>query len=157
MFRTLSPGDSISVAQRKLLQRGTRECQAIYKFATRKQVVWTSKIRCQVKVFSILCMGRCKSLASLNLFLSYASQLSEPILFACSPCFLHSPSSSAVTMGLTASIRSQFWEARNRWWLWHFLLIHMTGDIFISQYVNDKHIRNTNGTIKRSSRSKSQL
>ena len=97
MFRTLSQGDSISVAQRKLLQRGRRECQAIYKFATRKQIVWTSKFRYQVKVFSILCTGRCKSLASLNLF--FSPQLSGPILFACSPCFLHSPSSSAVTMG----------------------------------------------------------
>ena len=35
MFRTLSPGNSISVALRKLLQGGQRENQAIYKFATK--------------------------------------------------------------------------------------------------------------------------
>ena len=35
MFRTGSPGDSISVALRKLLQRGLWGSQAIYKFATK--------------------------------------------------------------------------------------------------------------------------
>jgi len=35
MFRTLSPGDSLSVALRKLLQGGRRGSQAIYKFATK--------------------------------------------------------------------------------------------------------------------------
>ena len=35
MFKTLSPGDSISVALRKLLQGGRRGSQAIYKFATK--------------------------------------------------------------------------------------------------------------------------
>ena len=35
MFRTPSPGDSISVALRKLLQGGRRGSQAIYKFATK--------------------------------------------------------------------------------------------------------------------------
>ena len=35
MFRTPSPGDSISVALRKLLQEGRRESPAIYKFATK--------------------------------------------------------------------------------------------------------------------------
>ena len=55
--------------------------------------------RSGIKEFSILCMGRCQPLGSLNLFLSYAPQLSGPILFPCSPCFLHSPSSSAITVG----------------------------------------------------------
>ena len=35
MFRTLSPGDSISAALRKLLQGGRRGSQAICKFATK--------------------------------------------------------------------------------------------------------------------------
>ena len=35
MFSTLSPGDSISVALRKLLQGVRRGSQAIYEFATK--------------------------------------------------------------------------------------------------------------------------
>ena len=35
MFRTPNPGDSISVALRKLLQGGRRGSQATYKFATK--------------------------------------------------------------------------------------------------------------------------
>ena len=35
MFRTPSPGDSISIALRKLLQGGRRGRQDIYKFATK--------------------------------------------------------------------------------------------------------------------------
>ena len=42
----------------------------------REQAVLTSKIRYQVKEFSILCMWRCKPLGSLNSFLSYVPQLS---------------------------------------------------------------------------------
>ena len=72
-----------------------------------------------------------------------------PSLFPCSPCFLHSPSSSAITMGwgveVAASLDPSFGsshshlEARNGydghyWWLWQFLLINMAGDIFISQW-----------------------
>lgn len=33
IFKTLSLGDSVSVAQRKLLRRGVSGSQAIYKFA----------------------------------------------------------------------------------------------------------------------------
>ena len=39
MFRTPSPGDSISVALRKLLQGGRRGSLAIYKFATGEQAI----------------------------------------------------------------------------------------------------------------------
>ena len=35
MFRTLRPGDRVSVALRKLLQGGRRGSQAIYTFATK--------------------------------------------------------------------------------------------------------------------------
>ena len=68
-------GGSISVALRKLLQGGGKESQAVYTFATTDQAIWTLKIKYQVKEFSILCMGRCKPLGSLNSFLSYAPQL----------------------------------------------------------------------------------
>ena len=103
MFRILSPGNSISEALRKLLQRG--RVRLYTSLQQREQAVWTSKIRYQVKEFGILCMGRCKSLGSLNSFLSYTPQLSET-----KSCFLvhlkewHMaascipPSSSAVTV-----------------------------------------------------------
>ena len=76
MFRSLSQGDSISVALRKLLQRGRRGSQAIYNFVTREQAFWISKIGYQIKEFGILCMGRCKPLGSLSSFLSNAPPLS---------------------------------------------------------------------------------
>ena len=59
------------------VENGGKESQAGYKFATTDQAIWTLKIRYQVKEFSILCMGRCKPLGSLNSFLSYAPLLSE--------------------------------------------------------------------------------
>ena len=99
MFRTPSLGDSISVALRKLLQGDRGEVELNTSLQQREQAVWTSKIRYQVKEFSLLCMGRCKPLGLLNSFLSYALQYLWPILFPYSPCFLHFPSSSAVTMG----------------------------------------------------------
>ena len=83
MFRTLSPGDIISVALKKLLQGGKRGSQAIDKFAKREQAVWISKIRYQAKEFSILCMGKCKPLGSLNSFLSCALSYLGPSLFLC--------------------------------------------------------------------------
>ena len=76
MFRTMSQGDSDSVALRKLLQGGRRGSQAIYKFATKGAGRLILKIRYQVQEFSILCTRRCKNLSSLNSFLPYAPQLS---------------------------------------------------------------------------------
>ena len=75
MYKTPSLGDSITVALRKLLQGGRRGCQAIYKFAAKGADSLNIKDQYQVKEFSILCMGRCKSLESLISFLSYAPQL----------------------------------------------------------------------------------
>jgi len=53
-----------------------------------EQAVWTTKIRFQVKEFSILCMRACKPLGSLNSVLSFAPQLSEAkavLLASCIP------------------------------------------------------------------------
>ena len=74
MFRTPGPGDSISVTLSKLLHKGRKASQAIHEFATTG--AGSLKIRYQVKEFSILCMGRCKPLDSLNSTLPYAVQLS---------------------------------------------------------------------------------
>ena len=54
MFRTLSPGDSISVALRKLLQGGRMGSQATCKFAAK--AAGTLKIRYGIKEFSFLCL-----------------------------------------------------------------------------------------------------
>ena len=146
MFRTQSPGDNISVALRKLLQGGRREVRLYTCLQQREQTVWKANIRYQVKEFSILCMGRCKPLGSLNSSLLYAPQLSlaNPVslftLRSGDGYFLHSPSSSAITMEgrgqqypLCNSFGSHhsYLEARNCWWLWHFLLINMAGEICI--------------------------
>ena len=84
VFRTQSLGVNISVALRKLLQRGERWTQATYKFVKKeagslniKDYCEVRKTRYQVKEFSILCMGRCKTLGKPNAFLSYAPQFSR--------------------------------------------------------------------------------
>ena len=112
MFRTLSLGKSTSVALRKLLQGGRRWSWAIHKFATKEQPIRTTTISCQVKEFSILCMGRCKPLGSLSSFLSYVFQLSGANLFPSLPCFLHSPAPQQLLWveGGEASTGSQFQE-----------------------------------------------
>ena len=105
MLRTLSPGDSISVALRKLLQGGRRGSQPIYKFATKGEAVWTSRSGTKLRKLAF-CYWEDASLwshwiHSFHMKLSYLG----PTLFPCSPqgatdgCFLHSPSSSAITMG----------------------------------------------------------
>ena len=118
MFRTPSLGDSISVALRKLLQGGrSRGVRPYITLQQREQAVWTSKIRCQVKQFCILCMERCKPLGPLNSFLSYATQLSGTKF-----CFLvhlkewqmaascNPPASQQSLWRVAASAGSQFGE-----------------------------------------------
>ena len=138
MFRPLSPGASISVALRKLLQGGRGEVRLYTTLQQRKQAVWTSKVRYQVKEFSILCAGRCKPLGSLNSLPSHTPQLSGTNLLPFSPCFLHPSSSLAMTLGVEACTTGSVWgpsftlEARNRWWLRHFSFTAMAGDVFVS-------------------------
>ena len=70
MFRTLSLGDSISVALKRKVLQGRGEFRLYINLQQREQAVRTSKFRYRVKEFSILCLGRCKPLGSLNSFLS---------------------------------------------------------------------------------------
>jgi len=96
--------------------------------------------------FTILCMGRCKPLGSLNSFFSYAPRLSRV-----NPVFLFSLRSGIWLLRAFPQLlrnHHEGWqdpldlsfggphshlEARSHWWLWHFLFIDMAGDIFISQ------------------------
>ena len=142
MFRTLSPGDSVLVALRKVIQ-GTRKGVRIYTSLQRsEQAVWTSKMRYQIKEVSILCMGRWKPLGSMNSFLAHAPQLSgaNPVFLAhlkeWEIALLASPQLLSYHCGewwhlLDLSFGNPYshLEARNCWWLWHFLLIDMAGAI----------------------------
>ena len=71
---------------------------------------------------------------SFHIYLSYLG----PILVHLASCIPSAPQQSP--WGVTASLDRSFGsphshlEARNYWWLWHFLFINMAGDIFISQY-----------------------
>ena len=120
MFRTLSPGDSISVALGKMLQASRKQVRLYSNLQQREQAVWTTEIKYQVKEFSILCMGRCKPLGSLNPFLSYAPQLSgaNPVfLFPLFLAFPWTPQESplwggeVVVVAISAgSVLRAFWE-----------------------------------------------
>ena len=71
MLRTLSLGVSILVTQKTAPRRQEGKSGSLL------LCDWRSRqSEHQRSVFSILCMGRCKPLGSLNLFLSYAPQLS---------------------------------------------------------------------------------
>ena len=93
MFRTLSPRDSISIALRKLLQGGRTWSQAIFKFAQKG----ASSIKLRNVAFFVWEDASLWAhwIHSFPIHLSYL----WPILFPCSACFLHSPSSSAITVG----------------------------------------------------------
>ena len=71
MFRTLSPEVSILVTQKTAPRRQEGKSGSMLLCNRRRR-----QSEHQRSVFSILCMGRCKPLGSLNLFLSYAPQLS---------------------------------------------------------------------------------
>ena len=153
MFRTQSPRDSISVALRKLLQGGERGSQVLYIFLNKgsrqskqQRLLLRNKTQISSKEFSaLLWMGKYKSLGSLNSFLSYAPQLSgaHPVslftlrsgrrLLPAFPQFLygHLGGWRQLLDGNLGRPHSCL-EARNHWWLWHFLFIAMAGDIFIS-------------------------
>ena len=76
-----------------------------------KQAVCTSKIRHQVKECSILCMGKCKPLDSLNSFLSFGTQLSGAksyFLVHLASCISLTPQQLPWTVA--ASFESQFRE-----------------------------------------------
>ena len=120
----------------------------------REQTVWTSKMRYQVKEFSILCMGWCKPMDSLNLFLSY-----KPHWSGANPISLFTlRSDRRLLLTFCQLLSSHHWEwqhpldcsfrsphlhlvARNLWWLWHFLFIDMAWDIFISQGLEEFTLR----------------
>ena len=122
-----------------MLQEGRRQSWVIYKFATKGADNLNNNVRCQVKQFSILCLGRCKPLGSRNSFLSYVPQLSGANLFPSSPCFLHSvaPQELLWVEGGVASTGSQFRERSfsfgGQKLIMGFLFIDMARDIFISQ------------------------
>ena len=114
MFRTPSPGDSISVALRKLLQGGRRGSQATYKFATKR--AGSLNIKDQVSRHLAFSVWEDTSLWTQNSFLSYAPQLSGANLFAWSPCcFAFSQLLSNLPGGVLASTGPQFGSPHYIW------------------------------------------
>ena len=100
MFRTPSQGDSMSVALIKLLQGGRRGSRAIFQFAT-EGVGQSEHTRSGIKLRNLAFHVWEESslwalwIHSFHMHFSYLG----PILFPCSSCILHSPSSSAITVG----------------------------------------------------------
>ena len=142
----LSPGDSISVVLKKLLQGGRSGSQAIHEFATEGAGL-SEQQRSGIKEFSILRMGRCKPQGSLNSFLSYAPQLPEanPVFFfTLLPAFPQLLSNQlgdscaqwiAVLGALIHIWRPEIPDGCDiLFLLFIFLFINMAGDIFISQF-----------------------
>ena len=100
MFRTLSLGDSKHLSSsEKTSPKRAREEVGLYTSSTKGAGRLNIKDQYQVKEFSILCMGRCKSLESLNSFLSYAPQLPGANPVALFILLLALYSSSVVTTG----------------------------------------------------------
>ena len=136
MFRTLTPGDSISVALIKLLQGGRRGESGYIQVGNRgNRLSEQSRSDIQLRNLAFYLWEDISLWAHcIHSFLIQLGHLG-PILFPSSPCFLHSPSSSAITMGWQHSLDRSLGgphshlEARNSWWLWHFLFINMAGDI----------------------------
>ena len=140
MFTAPSLGDRFSVALRNCSKEARGAVRLHTSLKQREQADWASSAGVKLGNLAV-CVGRGRPLGSLHWVLVRLSCLG-PILFPCSPCFLHSPSSSAVTVQEAASAGSQLGEpsshleARNRWWLWHVLFINMAGDTFISQILD---------------------
>ena len=138
IFRTSSPGGSISSHPKRTAQRSS---QVIQKFCNKRQIVWTSRVLLikenqisQVKELSaFLCMGRCMGLGSLKSFPSYAPHLTRASVL----WFLHPElpwgSSSGVGNGCSlmavrrlvfsflSVLRAQelIQEDASHWWPWH--------------------------------------
>ena len=133
-------------ASQQLWENSSKEAGEVRLYTSlqkREQAVWTSKVRYQVKEFSILQYGKMQ-----------ASGLTEFIPFKCNSdiwdqsSFLVHPASCIFTVpqrwGCWAGDGSIHWitvlgalihiwrPEISRWWLWHFLLINMAEDIFIS-------------------------
>ena len=142
MFRTLSLDDSILVALRKLVQGGRREVRLYTSLQQGEQVVLN--IRDQVSLRNLAFSGKVQASGLTEFILSYAPQIPGPILspscplvhLACiSPAPQQSPWGWHHPPDHSLECSHSLLEARNHWRLWHFLLINMTGNIFISHYI----------------------
>ena len=138
IFRTPSPGDSISVVLRKQLQedrRGKSDYIQVCNKGSKEPEHQKSGTKLRNLPFYVwedasLWAHR---IHSFHMHFSYL----RPILLPWSPCFLDSPSSSSCIRlaphESSGSIcRITVWGTRNHWWLWQFLFMDMA-DIFISQ------------------------
>ena len=133
MFRTGSPGASISVALRKLLQRGMWGSQAIYKFATKgtrglnnkDQVMKLRNLAFQVWEDASLWAHW---IHSFHMHLSYGGRRvgggGGRLRFLIHFAFPQLLSNQRWAWGSNIqwiAVGDSYLEARNRWWLWHLI------------------------------------
>ena len=140
MFRFLSPGDSISVALRKLPQ-GVRRVKRGYMEICNKGSRHSEYQRSGVKWRNLVfCVWEDVSFWAHWIHLRLSSL--GKILCHCSPCFLHFPQLlSNLRDAVAALAGSQFGEpsftfgGQKLLMVWHFLFLNMAWGIFISQQV----------------------
>ena len=146
MLRTLSPGDGISVALRKLLQGG-RAGESAYIQVCSKGSRQSEHQRSGVKLRNVVFYVWEDASLWTHWIQSFHTQLS----YLGQPCFpVHLKQQQTAASCFPPALQPYHggWqhpqdqrfgsphshlEARNHWWLWHFLFIEVAGDIFISQ------------------------
>ena len=147
MFRTLSLGDSISVALRKLLQggrsRGVRPYTTLQQRSRQPEhhgsgvklrnsafYVWEDAKLWAHWIHSFQMQLSCLGPNSVSLFTLRSGRWLLPAV----PQLLSSHHGGwQHLLGHSLGSPHSHLETRNHWWLWHFLFIDMAGDIFISQ------------------------
>ena len=146
MLRTPSPGSSVSGALGNCSKGAGREIRLHTSLQQRDEVL-TSKIRYQVKEFSILPVGRCKPLDLLNPFLSYAPQQSGA-----------SPVSLFILLAFPQVLCNHQWHPLNQFWEPSFIFGEITDGcdmsrLLIWQEIFSLHMPNVtvfgNGTFKK--------
>ena len=147
MLRTPSPGSSVSGALGNWSEEAGREIRLHTSLQQRDEVL-TSKVRYQVKEFSILPVGRCKPLDLLNSFLSYAPQQS-----GASPVSLF-----ILLLAFPQVLCNHKWHPLNQFWEHSFIFGEITDGCDIShlliwQEIFSLHMLNVtvfgNGTFKK--------
>ena len=139
MFRTWSPGDSISVAEKTASgrQEGKSGYIQVCSKGSRLPEHQGSGIKLRNSAF---CVREAAGLWArwihpFHMLLSYRG----PSCFLVHPAPCGPPAPQQSPQGVAASLHPSFEsshshvEARNPWWLGHFLFINMAGHIFISQ------------------------
>ena len=148
MFRTLSPGDSISAPRR---QEGKSGYIQVCNKGSRQSEHQRSDIKLRNLAFYVYAKMQASGLTEFNSFICISAIWGQSCSLVhlkewqmAASCILPAPQQSP--WGVAASRYHSFGslhlhlETRNHWWLWHFLFIDMAANIFISQTSGKKLI-----------------